>query len=291
MNHKASHSDLTPLNPLPDGTGTFSGQIGARASGLLSAEVDALAYEYQQLVRYAALQARWTVLNVHGGNGPLLPTLSRLVGRNGHVVLTDPDPMAVVAAEMLIASLGVQTRFTVDQANATQLEYAPNTFDAAILSNPVRLREELAVTRLLHELRRVVRPGGTVALTASDALGWMFGPEEPAFVWRLLGSAHPALHPYLRTTRYHELFWASGLVDVRCRTILAERRAPLHPTVQAYVKHTLAAWCEIARVVGVDKIDQTRWDNLARAERAEHIMHQPDFFWRVPLVVVVGRVP
>lgn len=82
------------------------------------------------------------------------------------ITATDLDPAMVTAARTRLADLG--DRVTVERADTTRLPFDDGHFDAAV--SLLMLHHVLDWQRAIHELARVLRPGGRLVgydLTAS----------------------------------------------------------------------------------------------------------------------------
>jgi len=124
----------------------------------------------QQAIRAAYLGALGDiagrqVLEVGCGTGVASRDLARLVGSEGHVTAVDPTPHFIDAARRLQQEAAID-RLTFDVQDGRALPYADATFDlvaaVTVLSHvPERLR-------VLHEMARVLRPGGAVLIVDGE---------------------------------------------------------------------------------------------------------------------------
>jgi len=144
-------------------------------------------YDLMNSVMTAGLHHRWRArtvdragigpgdraLDVCCGTGDLSLELKRRVGPAGSVVGVDfSEPMLDLArAKSANAGLDVEYR----PANALSLPFEDDEFDAATVGFGVRNVVDLPGA--LAELRRVVRPGGTVAILEITT------PERPPLSW------------------------------------------------------------------------------------------------------------
>jgi demethylmenaquinone methyltransferase / 2-methoxy-6-polyprenyl-1,4-benzoquinol methylase len=98
------------------------------------------------------------VLDIAGGTGDLTAKFSRLVGREGKVVLADiNDSMLKVGRDKLIDH-GVVGNVEYVQANAESLPFPDNYFDCVSIAFGLRnVTDKDAALRSMH---RVLKPGG-----------------------------------------------------------------------------------------------------------------------------------
>lgn len=127
--------------------------------------------------RYAAartgLGPGGRAIDVCCGTGMLTMELAKLVGPTGKVVGVDfCRPMLDRAAEN-VAGTRYQPCIELTEANALSLPYADDSFDSATIGFALRNVPDIKAT--LTEMRRVVRPGGSVV--SLD----LAKPETPGF--------------------------------------------------------------------------------------------------------------
>ena len=98
------------------------------------------------------------VLDIAGGTGDLAAKFSRIVGKDGYVVLADiNDSMLKVGRDRLM-DLGVVDNVKFSQSDAQHLPFPDNTFDIITIAFGLRnvTDKELALKSML----RVLKPGG-----------------------------------------------------------------------------------------------------------------------------------
>jgi demethylmenaquinone methyltransferase / 2-methoxy-6-polyprenyl-1,4-benzoquinol methylase len=109
----------------------------------------------------AALSQGERALDVATGTGDLAFELARHVGADGEVVGSDfSERMLELAREKAAARAAANIRF--EPANALSLPYREDEFDAATVGFGARNFSDLAAG--IHEMARVVRPGGHVVI-------------------------------------------------------------------------------------------------------------------------------
>ena len=103
-----------------------------------------------------------TVIDVGCGFGGIHPTLSRA---GAHVTGIDQSPGMVQEAQQQAER--ERLNVTLQEADAQQLPFPDDSFDAALSSHMLYHVPDIA--RALSEMRRVVKPGGTVLITTNAA--------------------------------------------------------------------------------------------------------------------------
>jgi len=114
------------------------------------------------------------VLDVGCGPGTITLDLARIVGA-GHAVGVDGAAAAVEAANGAAAAAGVDVAFAVD--DAYELSFEDDRFDVVHAHQVLQhLADPVAA---LREMRRVCRPGGTVAVRDADYEAMSWWPLDP----------------------------------------------------------------------------------------------------------------
>jgi ubiquinone/menaquinone biosynthesis C-methylase UbiE len=161
---------------------------------------------------FAGVEPHQSVVDVGSGTGALA---AELVRRGVNVVAVDPAPPFVAALQQRLPSIAVHT------APAENLPWPDERFDAALAQLVVTFMEDAPAG--IAEMRRVVRPGGTVAVCMWDRDGM----EMLAAVGRTqaaLASDAPATE---RRTRYRtreeiESLFAEGFEGMTTETLEVE---------------------------------------------------------------------
>ena len=177
------------------------------------------------------------VLDVGCGSGGITLLLAERFGA-GEVVALDVEPEVVAAAQRRAAERGLDRRVRFEAIAPGPLTMADASFDVVFSKDAiVHIEDKHAITR---ELLRVLRPGGTVAM--SD---WMAGSDAPA---------SPELQRYLELEglgfglaspdSYFAAFRAAGFEQIAYRD-----------EQQARSRKAVDDLYEIDRELGFDQID------------------------------------
>jgi SAM-dependent methyltransferase len=114
-------------------------------------------------VRALALAPGMRVLDLACATGDVAAALARAVGSGGRVAAVDLVPEMLAATRERAAGAGLAT-VSVQQADAHALPFADGAFDAVACRLAITLFPE--APRALAECRRVLRPGGRLAVLA-----------------------------------------------------------------------------------------------------------------------------
>ncbi|OKY26638.1 MULTISPECIES: bifunctional demethylmenaquinone methyltransferase/2-methoxy-6-polyprenyl-1,4-benzoquinol methylase UbiE [Thalassotalea] len=98
------------------------------------------------------------VLDLAGGTGDLTAKFSKLVGREGRVILADINSSMLNVGRDKLRDKGLVQNIEYVQANAEYLPFEDNTFD--IITIAFGLRNVTHKDRALRSMYRVLKPGG-----------------------------------------------------------------------------------------------------------------------------------
>jgi demethylmenaquinone methyltransferase/2-methoxy-6-polyprenyl-1,4-benzoquinol methylase len=98
------------------------------------------------------------VLDLAGGTGDIAALMSRRVGRNGRVVLSDINEAMLEVGRQRLEDRGIAGNVSYALANAEALPFGDGEFDAVTIA--FGLRNVTDKDAALAEMYRVLRPGG-----------------------------------------------------------------------------------------------------------------------------------
>jgi arsenite methyltransferase len=229
------------------------------------------------VVKALALKLGEKVLDIGSGPGLLAHDMAASVGHGGRICGVD------VSEDMLTMS----RRRCADQpwtefrkADATQLPYPDNTFDAAV---SIQVYEYVAdIPAALAELRRVMRPGGRVLIMDTDFGSLVLHTEHKARMQRVLAAwDEHFVHAELPRTLSRQLQDAG--FTVRHREAIPIFNPEYRESV--FAKHILAIMASfVAGRKGVSQEEANAW----LAEFAE-LGAQGKFFFSLNRYVFVAE--
>jgi demethylmenaquinone methyltransferase/2-methoxy-6-polyprenyl-1,4-benzoquinol methylase len=172
------------------------------------------------------------VLDLAGGTGDIAALLSRIVGKQGHVMLTDINEAMLEVGRRRLEDRGIVGNVAYALVNAEALPFDDNEFDAVTIA--FGLRNVTDKDAALREMHRVLRPGGRALILEFSEVrheplkmvydAWSFGvlPLLGKFVaddedsYRYLAESirkHPAQEELAQMMR------EAGFQDVRYRNL------------------------------------------------------------------------
>jgi demethylmenaquinone methyltransferase/2-methoxy-6-polyprenyl-1,4-benzoquinol methylase len=156
----------------------------------ISKAYDLIADHDEHLAREAGerslgLLAGERVLELGFGTGNSIVNLARLVGDSGNVVGIDVSSGMLEVAQGKVDREGLGGRVELKIADARELPYGPETFDAVFASFTLELFPEDQIPDVLAEVDRVLRPGGRLGIVSMAQVKRDDHPGllERAYIW------------------------------------------------------------------------------------------------------------
>lgn len=212
---------------------TASTGLDFTEAAIVDAHFQACLPTYGLLLREARIQPGSHVLDAGCGPGSFLPLLAEQVGPRGRISALDLAAEHVATARRRAAGLPCD----VVRGDLLRLPYPDHHFDAVWCANTVQYLSDAELRQALAELRRVVRPGGVIAIKEIDVSVVTARPGDPhmfADFFRLAGASPGYGAQLMRARDLYRWLGEAGLSDVRQRTVLSEHYGPLSPAEKAF---------------------------------------------------------
>jgi arsenite methyltransferase len=250
--------------------------------------------EYEQALRWVGIEPGWSVLDAGCGGGGFLPLMSELVGAGGHVTAMDLAPENVTHVEALVRDGRLPSRVEPKIGSLLSLPFGDETFDAVWSANVFQYLSEAESVTAIAELKRVLKPGGTLAIKDFDQSLVSFSPLDPAITHRFMAQRWA----YFRSTGFlgptplcgqmnGARLRRAGFIDVRNRSWLVERWAPVSEATRAWAKSGIGFWATMSEEHDLPDTDRALWRETAA--NLDMLINDPDFCFREGFVVAVGR--
>jgi arsenite methyltransferase len=282
-------------------TGADSPNLHASSQGHALAEVgwqdahfEGKRRENEAMLRSIGLAQGWHVLDAGCGSGSYLPLIAEAVGPTGQLTAFDLAPETIAAVAARLAARPLDCPVATRVGDLLTLPFPDAHLDAVWCANTTQYLSDEELMRALHEFRRVVRPGGIVAIKDADVTRANFAPGDPTRLWRLFAAARETnvqIRGTLRAPELRRWLEQAGLVDVWQRTTLIERWAPLRAVEREYLGVFFGWYAQLAAKASVPQEDLAYWRQMRDTEDADHPLNREDFQYYDGQVVAVGRVP
>ena len=251
--------------------------------------------EYEQMLSWVGIRSNWQVLDAGCGTGSYLPLMTELVGNGGKVSAVDLAPENVGAVEERASQGRWSAPVDARVGNILDLPYADQSFDAVWCANTSQYLSDTELLTMLQEFRRIVRPGGLIAIKEYDITAQQVQPTTSMLFLHLqeaLCRMGHQQHCYLfRTLNLPHWLRKVGLIELRQKPTLIVRSQPLRPVEKIFVGALLEYYAGKAEQAALPAEELDLWRKLADLESGDHIINHPDFQYRCIQTVFVGRVP
>ncbi|WP_019548321.1 class I SAM-dependent methyltransferase [Streptomyces sulphureus] len=250
--------------------------LGFTHEQIVDAHFEACRPHYLAVLAEVGIAPGWHVLDAGCGSGAFLAPLCDLVGATGRVSGIELAAENAASASRRVDRDRPGRDVRVQRGDVLSLPYADRTFDAVWLANTAQYLDDDELRRALRELRRVLRPGGVLAVKELDASLITVRPGDPFQFTDFFRHAARDGGYARQLLRARDLYGAledAGLVSVRQRTFLMEHRAPMTEEVLRFYAAACARVARQAIDLGVAGewlpfLDPQASENPLRARRA-----------------------
>lgn len=239
--------------------------------------------EYTAIVREVPFTRNGRIIDAGSGTGGFLPSLAEAAGQ---VIALD------LAPEGLAVSSG--RGFPCLQASIDSLPLADSSVDAVWCANVLQYLSDDDLDRQLREFRRVLRPGGILAVKDMDMTGWRVEPAPPFAAMRLAEACHDNditgnSVGSLRGRGLKRFLDQAGFRDVSQSTHLIERWGPASGPSRELWSQWLSFLGRLAELQGLDGVEGDFWRSVTSPGAAEQFVARPDFYGCEMQVLAWGR--
>ncbi len=229
-------------------------------------------------------------LDIGCGIGLQIPQLVEAVGPRGHVTGLDISAELLAYAQHQISALPCANQVTLKQGDMRSLPFPDHSFDWAWSADCVGYPSG-DLLPVLTEIKRVVRPGGSIAILAwtsqqllpgNSLLEARLNANCSAYAPYLEG-ASPETH-FMRALR---CFSEAGLTDLKAQTFNGDVQAPLSAERRtALVSLFDMVWGEAQTASESDRLEYQR---LCQAGSPDFILNLPEYYAFFTYTVFSGR--
>jgi arsenite methyltransferase len=249
--------------------------------------------EYLAVARAAGFQWGWHVLDAGCGSGSFLPALAELVGSTGRLTALDLAPENVATVCERVEQWGFPVPLETRTGSVTALPFDDHTFDALWCANVTLYLSDAELEKAIAEFRRVVKPGGLVAIKDVDLAVTRVNPAPTGFFWHFLEATQEIavqIHGALRSPNLKRWLERAGFGAVRQQTTLIERWAPLRPVDHLYISGILAWSAKYALQTDLAREEIAIWEKLSSRDAADSLVNHPDFYFCEGIILAAGYV-
>jgi ubiquinone/menaquinone biosynthesis C-methylase UbiE len=276
---------------------TFASSTGQVMTGAdwLDVHFEAKRPEYEAQLRATGIQPGWHVLDAACGSGSYLPCMAQLVGSGGRLSALDLASENVALVERQVLGLHLPCPVDARVGTVVSLPYPDDVFDAVWFANTSQYLTDDELGATLAEFRRVVRPGGLVAVKETDAALFRVFPAPPGLMLRWFqanaGAGNVQAAGTLRAPALPGCLRRAGLLDVWQRWTAIERAAPFGPAARTNVRDTLRYLAELAPKLDLPSADQEIWARFRDPAALDRYLDDPDCALLDVNILTVGTAP
>jgi len=220
-------------------------------------------------------------------------SLAESVGPHGHVTGVDISPQFLHRGREIAKEAGLSHRISFKEGNVANLPFDDHTFDWAWSADCVGYSpgEPLPV---LKELTRVVKPGGTVAITGWSSENLLPGyPRLEARLRSTSAGIAPFVHgrnPETHFMRGLSWFRKLELKEPRAKVFADSFYAPLSREIShALVSLLEMRWPDVEKELSSD--DLTDFQRLCLPDSPDFILNLPDYYAFFTYTLFWGKTP
>ena len=219
--------------------------------------------------------------------------LAKEVGPHGHITGLDFIPEFLQYAHKVVMAHGLTKQITFEEGDVTRLPFEDCTFDWVwsadcagypVADNPIQL---------IKELKRVVKPGGTVAILAWSSQQLL--PGYPMLEARLnaVSSGYSRLikgkRPEQHFSRALGWFAKAGFPEFSARTFVSDIQAPLSDDISVALDSLFQMlWGE--PLPELAKEDWAEFERLCSPKSPDFILNEPDYYAFFTYSMFYGKV-
>lgn len=251
--------------------------------------------EYVAMIRSVGILPGHQVLDAGCGCGSFLPLIGELVGKNGAIAALDLAPENVATVRQRLAAEPPPCRVEVREGSILRLPYAECSFDVVWCANVVQYLEIAEFAQAAAEFHRVLKRGGVLALKEMEMTAFQVSPLPPPVMWHLLESQQQNDKHVggMHTLSFPLWLRKAGFSDLILKTYIGEDRHPLREEQAELIRGVLAVHAKLAaEATELMPDEKSLWQTVVGDfNHPQNVMNDPDFYFRRPYALVLGRKP
>jgi len=219
-------------------------------------------------------------LDIGCGIGLQTLLLAEIVGPDGQVTGLDPVPEFLSRGQKIITEAGLANRISFRKGTAASIPFDNDTFDWSWSADCVGYGPWDPLP-LVKEMRRIVKPGGTVALIA-----WSSEQLLPGYphLEAQLKTTSAGIAPYEKGQKPEKHFSCAlswfrepGFINCQAQVFAGSVFTPLKPEIRkALVSLFDSRWQGVEKELA--KTDLAEFQRLCKPDSADFILNQANYY-------------
>jgi len=247
--------------------------------------------EYVRMLYFAGLKKGFKIIDAGCGSGSYIPHISSIIGNSGEIHAVDISEENIEIAKSLIEKHKNLVPTIIQKGDIRKLAFENNSFDAVWCSNVFQYLTEIEKEIVLKEFKRVVRPGGIIAIKELDLSASYIG-LDPLTLNRIIKKSNSSiqLQSTFKTFNLTHLNSKIGFQGIKYRTFNVEWTQPVPKEVMPYLKSIILSFGLHVQNFEINKKDLMTINSLFDPQSEKYYLNSPDFYWRESFGVAIYRV-
>jgi arsenite methyltransferase len=279
-----------PELPILDILASSTGQLGSNATWL-NMHFAATQPEYENLLRSVGYEPGWLIIDLGCGGGHALPLLANVVGPSGRVIGLDLALDNVISARDMIHNCSLPNAKDFFVGSILNMPFHGDAADGIWCANVLMYLTSDELLLALEELKRIVRPGGLIAVKESNLALTIPYPIDPSYYWPVNSALSNYLPGCFRAPGLIHEFKRAGLREVRQQNVLIERRSPFLPEEKSFIAAHMQMCAAIAGTLDLSEAAKFFWSAQREYNSPDCIINSQFLAFYETISLIVATSP
>jgi len=239
---------------------------------------------FDKMLNSVGFNVSSTLLDAGSGNGCYSTAISKIVGDKGKVVSIDINSDNLFSFKR---TNEISTGFSI-QANLISIPMKENTVDGVWCSNVFQYLTENEKIQVLNEFKRIVKPGGKIAIKEVDLSTTMLGPS-PRIFWHIVLKAMSSRQINSSLNMFNVLKYSRmlNIQRISYKTYILEWTSPIESKVFRYLHNLSGTIKEIFRQIPLSEEETFYLENYIQVRENSDYVVSEDFYWREGYILIL----
>lgn len=252
-----------------------------------------------------AIDKKKNILDAGCGTGNMLPLIAERISSDGQLVGIDNSDIMLNAAQKLVDQHKLNNTKIIKADLLETLPFDNNTFDLIWTVDVLHPSKGFDQMKVLEEFKRVLRPGGVIAVFHTT---WLRPMYLPGYSYLEQAMSRAREYMYYAEEGEKNIYWSGDKHPERAQGWLRnigfrECQTSLHPSfwsqplsneVRQFVDMRINLIYKKAIEQYSDKVafsdeDMIQWSKISSPESSEYILNQPDYYCAAYSMLAIGK--